>query len=218
VANQWRPQPLDEVAQGVGRFRAVGGHDPPVRAGDRQRQRLATARSRIVGQQRHADRGLLGQPRLELVDTIRAADLDATRVEDRLGEGGRKVFGRLERAALGCPRPVGARGHGVEVEAELELTAGRTRRGSGTGRTPAVGAPTGHACRGHVAALGHRPQPVGALLGRLAGHRRQALDQRPELVLAEQPDDGVAVVVASRAARGRTRSAGRGRCATARGP
>ena len=31
---------------------------------------------------------------------------------------------------------------------------------------------------------------------RLAGHRRQPLDQRPELVLAEEPDDRVAVVVA----------------------
>ena len=30
----------------------------------------------------------------------------------------------------------------------------------------------------------------------LAGHRRQALDQRAELVLAEEPDDGLAVVVA----------------------
>ena len=31
---------------------------------------------------------------------------------------------------------------------------------------------------------------------RLPGHRRQSLDQRPELVLAEEPDDGLAVVVA----------------------
>ena len=39
-------------------------------------------------------------------------------------------------------------------------------------------------------------QALGPLLGGFAGHRREALDQRPELVLAEQPDDGVAVVVA----------------------
>ena len=41
-----------------------------------------------------------------------------------------------------------------------------------------------------------RSQALGALLGRFAGHRRETLDQGPELVLAEQPDDGVAVVVA----------------------
>ena len=34
------------------------------------------------------------------------------------------------------------------------------------------------------------------MLGRLAGHRREPLDQRPELVLAEQPDDRVTIVVA----------------------
>ena len=43
---------------------------------------------------------------------------------------------------------------------------------------------------------GRRTQALGALLGALAGHRRQALDERPELVLAEQPHDRVAVVVA----------------------
>ena len=91
---------------------------------------------------------------------------------------------------------VGRAGDGVEVEPELELAARRRGAADRSARAPAVGPPTGDARRGHVAALDDRPELRRAFLGALAGHRRQALDERPELVLAEQADDGVAVVVA----------------------
>src|SRR5204862_6450124 len=59
---------------------------------------------------------------------------------------------------------------------------------------PPVRPPRG-ASRGHVAAVDHGLQRLASLFRRLARHRRQALDERPELVLAEEADDGVAVVV-----------------------
>ena len=50
---------------------------------------------------------------------------------------------------------------------------------------------------GRERAIGRRrPECLDRLVGPLAGQRREALDEGPELVLAEQPDDGVAVVVA----------------------
>ena len=83
-------------------------------------------------------------------------------------------------------------GDRIEVEPELELTAPLAIRGAT--RAPPF-RPTGHpGCR-HVAALGDGPKGLCALFGGLAGHRRQALDQRPELVLAEQSHDGVTVVI-----------------------
>ena len=132
-------------------------------------------------------------------------DLDAAGVHDRGGQGGRQVVGarrtggrlpsrarprRPCAASRRCQRPR----DGVEVEPELRVR--RAPAGApGPAGTPALG-PSGHARRRHVAALGHGSQALCPLLGALAGHRRQALDERAELVLAEQPHDGVAVVVA----------------------
>ena len=51
--------------------------------------------------------------------------------------------------------------------------------------------------RGRERAVGRLgPEREHGLVGALPAQRREALDQRPELVLAEQPDDGLAVVVA----------------------
>ena len=96
-----------------------------------------------------------------------------------------------------APSELGAVGGDcVEVEAELQLAARGADRCPGTSRAPALRTAAGDPRRGHVAALGHRSQALRPLLRGLAGHRWQPLDQRPELVLAEQPHDGVAVVVA----------------------
>ncbi len=70
--------------------------------------------------------------------------------------------------------------------------AGRGRRRA---RTPA-GRPAAHLGGRERAVRGRRPERLDGLVGALAGQRRKALDEGPELVLAEQPDDRVAVVVA----------------------
>jgi hypothetical protein len=82
----------------------------------------------------------------------------------------------------------------VEVESQLEL-AGRCHPRARTRWAPALGS-AGDARGRDVPALRYRPEPLDPLLGGLALHGRQTFDQRPELVLAEEPDDGVAVVVA----------------------
>ncbi len=112
---------------------------------------------------------------------------------------GRSSASSIDRSAPGStpfPRAsVVGRGAGdrVEVETQLELAAGRSRGRAAS--SPALGT-TRDACRRHVAALGDVAQALGPLLGRFAGDRRKPLDERAELVLAEQPDHGVAVVVA----------------------
>ena len=201
VADQRDAKPLDEMAQCVGCFGAIGGDHASLGPGDGQRERSSAPRPRVVREERDTDRRLGREPRLEVADRVHADDLDAPGVEDRLGEGGRQVLRRLERgrlpAAVGGAIGAGRRGSdGVEVEAELQLAARRADRCPGTSRAPALGTAAGDPRSGHVAALRHRSQPLRPLLRGLAGHRRQPLDQRPELVLAEQAHDGVAVVVA----------------------
>ncbi len=112
--------------------------------------------------------------------------------------------GRL--AARG--RPV----HRPEVERELEAAAlpDQGARGSGP-RRDGPGAAGGRGTRAgarqpvgrrsdlrrpdRLAAV-DRAQGLDRLLGALAAERREPLDERPELVLAEEPDDRLAVVVA----------------------
>ena len=65
---------------------------------------------------------------------------------------------------------------------------------AGAGPQP-VGRPATWAARIGSSRVG-RPERLDRLLGPLAAERRQPLDERPELVLAEQPDDLLAVVVA----------------------
>ena len=88
----------------------------------------------------------------------------------------------------------GPAGDGIEVERELEPAA-LTWRPDRPRRPQPTAAPAGHAGGGD-GAIGRDPaEGLGRVAGRLAGHRGQALDQRPELVLAEESDHGVAVVV-----------------------
>ena len=106
---------------------------------------------------------------------------------------GRSSAGSNGRSADRRCGPIGRRlPDGIEVQPQLELRAGLAA-GAASG-SPALGSP-GDAGRGDVTALGDGSERLDPLLGRLARHRRQPLDQRPELVFAEQPDDGVAVVV-----------------------
>ena len=120
------------MTQRVGRLGAVGSDDASLGSGDGQRERSSAPRPRVVGQERDADRRLRREPWLELVDGVHAHDLDAARVEDGLGEGGRQVLRRLEPGGLpavggGAVRAGRRGGDGVEVEAELQLAArGRT--------------------------------------------------------------------------------------------
>ena len=111
---------------------------------------------------------------------------------------GRSSAGSSARSPYGSAPSVAAvagcgPGHRVEVEPELQLAAGGSR--GGPAGAPALGPARDPGGR-HVPAVDHATQALRALLGQFAGHRRETLDQRPELVLAEQPHDGVAVVVA----------------------
>ena len=204
----WPTSGVRERVRGDGAGRRRPRARPPRR---RDRPVPATARASGVprrgrgssSEEGNADRRLGRQPGLEVGDAIGTTDLDPAGVEDRRGQRGREVGCRLEPAVLGRlaaraarrlpgsrpPRPRRSRGGAGARHCR------RARRGRRPARAPAV-RPAGDAGRRHVAALGHRSQAVGPLLGGLARHRRQALDERPELVLAEQPDDGVAVVVA----------------------
>ena len=194
VPHDRRGEPGQQVAQRIRGFSALRGDHATVGTGDGECQRRPSARPWVVEQQRDADGGLGRQPRFEVGDPIGAADLDPAGIDDRGGQRGRQVRG-LERAvrvgggvavavggagAIACRR--GWSGHRVEVEPELELAAfGPARHPA---RSPAL-RPAGDPGRRHVAALGDRAQALGALLGALPGDRRQALDERPELVLAE---------------------------------
>ena len=203
VADERQAERLDEVAQRGRGLGAIRGHDAAVRGGDRERERRPAPGSRVVGDERRTDEGLGGEPRAEVLDPVGAADLDPARVDDRRRERRGQVADRLDRGRLTVAIASGRgaavasrrawRVHRVEIEAELELAALGPR--AGPGGAPAI-RPADDPGRRHVAAVDHRLEAVRPLLGRLAGHRREALDQRPELVLAEQPDDRVAVVVA----------------------
>ena len=194
---------LDETPKGIGRPGALGGDNATVRAGDRERQRRAAPRSRIVGDERRADDGLGRDPVGQVGDPIRPVDLDPRRIDDRRCQRARQVVrndacpgGVLHAIAMigtGIRFRRGPARHRVEVEPKLELAGlGSSARPAGA---PALG-PAGDPCRRHVAALDDRPKRLRALLGGLAGHRWQPFDQCPELVLAEQTDDRVAIVVA----------------------
>ena len=93
-------------------------------------------------------------------------------------------------------RRCGRARHGIEIERQLESAAFRRRRDRS--RRPPAGRARGpgDAGRGHGPVGRDAAQGLGRVPGRLAGHRRQALDQRAELVLAEEADHGLAVVVA----------------------
>ena len=213
VTDEGRVQTFEQVAQCFGGGGAVGSDDSAVAPGDGEGDRVAPARPGVVEQQADADCRLGRQPPFDVGDPVGAADLDPAGIEDRRGQRGRQVRGRFEGrdgpAAVGRPIGVdlswcagdrtGRRPHGVEIEPELELVPGALATDIARG-PPALG-PAGDAGRGHVSALDDRPEPVGALLGSLALHRWQALDQRPEFVFAEETDDRVAVVVAQAGAR-----------------
>ena len=141
VTDQRDAQPLEQAAQGVGRLGTVCGEGTAIAADDRKRQRRTATRPRVVLDQRDADRGLADEPRLELGDTGEVDDLDASGSTISGCERGRDVVGRLERrgALLDVGEAPSADGvDGVEVEAELELRAGRSVTPA---RPPALGRP-----------------------------------------------------------------------------
>ncbi len=160
------------------------------------------------------DRRLRGQPRLEGGDPVAGVDLDPGRVGDGGGQRGRQVLGRVGRSAsdvrLGTVGPSAS-----AVVAVVEpggVAAGRataSKSSESWSPPPSAGGRAGRAepqpdgradpatrAAGTEPSVADAAQRLGRVAGRLAGHRRQALDERAELVLAEQPDDRLAVVVA----------------------
>ena len=126
------PQPLEQVAQGVGRLRALRRDDPAVRPGDGQGERRPAPRPRIVGHERDTDRRLRGQPRLEVGDPVGAADLDPARVADRRRERRRQVVdrlgGRLVRPRLAGRPPPGDAATASKSRRSWSVAARRSRR------------------------------------------------------------------------------------------
>ena len=82
----------------------------------------------------------------------------------------------------------------IEVERELETPAlgWRPDRGRAPAGWPRRARDPG---RRHGTAGRHAPKGLGRVTGRLASHRRQAFDQRAELVLTKEPDDRLPVVI-----------------------
>ena len=69
-------EPVEQPAQGGRVVGALDRDGPAVRAGQRERQRRALARPRVVEEEPDADRGLGRQPRLERGDPVAGVDLD----------------------------------------------------------------------------------------------------------------------------------------------
>ncbi len=220
VADERGVDRLEQVAQGDRRVRAIGRDDSSVLPGDGERERGPGERPRVVHDQPDADRRLGAQPRLEGGHAVRAHDLDPRRVVDRRRERGRQVarhHGDVVRSRLGgCGPAIAVRRHGhgrrrrrrlpaadpVEVERQLELARRAVRRpavpataAAGVRATRPLARPTADALRRREARLAQLAHRGDRVLGTLARERRQPVDERPELVLAEQPHDGLAVVL-----------------------
>ena len=197
-----------ERAKRGGIVGALDRHGPAVHPGEREGDRRAAPRSRVVQDEPGPDGRLGRQPRLEAPRSGRrggprsATDRRwpppgrsagppgvSTWIAPSVDAGGDRGLGR-SRDRRSTER------HGIEVEGELEAAA--LGRGPGRlGRAPAGRSRgAGDARRRHGPVVRDAVQGLGRLAGGLAGHRRQALDERAELVLAEEPDDRLAVVVA----------------------
>ena len=183
---------------------AVGRDDPAVRR--RRRPGRAASRAAVADRRRasatptagwaasHGSRSAIrSAPRTSMRP---GSTIAAARAVGRssAGSNGRRLGARRR---VGRPRPAAVAAPATASKSSRSWSSppGGPRRGVAPAGPQPSGRPATRAA-GHVAALDDGPEPLGALLGGLAGHRRQALDERPELVLAEQPDDRVAVVVA----------------------
>ena len=194
-----------------GVVRTLDRDGPAVRAGHGERERRAAcAAAGRRASSADADGGLRRQPRLERRDPVAGVDLDARRVRDRGGQRGRQVAGFDGGVGDAAVRSSAARVLGaVGGRGRRRSRRPRRNRATAAGRRPRTPVAPPAACPSPPAVPSPRRAPpapsrsvatprsaLGRVAGRLAGHRRQALDQRAELVLAEQPDDGLAVVVA----------------------
>ena len=196
------PSRSSRRAQRVRRLGALGRDDATVGAGHRERERRPAPRPRIVLEQRRR------RPRAGRRATARArrsrsapTHLDPARIDDRGGQRRRQVVGRLEgpirrpSVRRRCRSACGVAGD-RRSKSSRSCSSPLSGRADGPAGAPALG-PAGdlrRRARSRSATTDRRR--LRPLLGDLAGHRRQPLDERPELVLAEQPDDRVAVVVA----------------------
>jgi len=198
VPDDRRPDPLEQATQGGGVVGALDRDRPTVHPGQREGERVAAAGSRIVEKEAHADGRLGGQPWLESRDPIATDDRDPRGVHDGRGQRGWQV-GRWTGLWQGAVRrlvgPDGAAPvlgglrrtrHGIEVERQLEPATLRRRTGRAAGAPARRPGTAGDPGRRHRTVGGHAAEGLGRVAGGLAGHRREPLDQRPELVLAEQ--------------------------------
>ena len=219
VGDERTIEPLDEVAQSSGILGPGDRHRPAIGSSDGQCQRGPDQGTRVVEDESRPDRRLGREPRLEGIDGVARNELDPAA---GVGDGGRQCarqIGRgLDRPARGV-RPGGGRSrigsdgggarpgcravHRPEVERQLEagpLPDQRARSGSSARTADRCGAPAGRPTRDlggpdRIVAVG-RPERLDGLLRTLAAQRRKPLDEGPELVLAEQADDPLAVVLA----------------------
>ena len=189
-----------------------GGHEPAVGAGDGEAHERATARPRVVEHGAHdelrlgcqpasqvarvrLDAGWVGQHRSQSRHRVSARRARGACRRDRRGRsGGHGVQdGRgglhlriIEEARRGSHwRLAGRGGHGPEVEGQLQAAALSRRP-----RRRSLSNPAGDGRGQHgLFRLGIGATAVGSLA-------RQSVDQGTELVLAEEPYDLRAVVVA----------------------
>ena len=186
---------------------------PAVPARDGKRLRGAAPRARVVGHDRRADRRTArrASPRRP-AGRAGVEDLDQRRVVDRRrrgrsagrrsvwrGDRRRPASGAAGRAVAGAARRRAARAPAARPCRSRATAAGLRRRASPPGSAAPSPSPPAAPCRPAppptVPPVDDLAQRLDLVDGALAGHRRQALDQRPELVLAEEADHRLAVVV-----------------------
>ena len=224
----------------IGRFRASTSapqrRRPPRRPCPRRRARRApaTANAWAVPRRGRGSSKTIDAPTVDwLGEPRRRASARPRHRGSRSGRGRRSsrrapTAGRRTRTGPARRRPGGRRTparapglrDGVEVERELEaLAAERAGADRPAGAPARRAAPCRPAPPRPCRSSRPRAAPGSSSTAVLAGHRRQPLDQRPELVLAEEPDDRVAVVVAEPGGlEVERRPAARARSSSARGP
>ncbi len=209
MAHHPRSGPQQQIAEPAHRRMTFGDQHAAIAARQRERVRHAPHRPRVVHQQRGADLHLVRQP-CGSVGRVRVRGLE-TLHQSRVRDGGPKRRGQVNRA--GRPAVAGGSAQGrrdgagsglcqsrrPEVHGELQPPALADERAARAAfvrvaaRAPRRFALARNARRRH--APRHRSQRLGSGDGRLARERRQSIDQRAELKLAEEPDHFRPVVV-----------------------
>ena len=202
VADERAPAGQDRGPEGRGRL-ARGCHEAAIGAGHGEAHERPAARPRVVEDGAHDELGLGRQPGIQ----VAAARVRSRRATGRPGP----------RAAAPpdpcrpCRRPPGAGIRRSGRRYPRRPAAGPSKNpgvtaGAGWLAEPATAPKSSVSCRplpspgalgaGRLAdAAGHRGGQHGLLVAGVDGRARQAVDERAELVLAEEADDLRAVIV-----------------------